>query len=285
MTAPSFNRVLFSFIVLLASTSASAADFHFSTGSPDSLMATASRPASGPTIEIETADDFLLPQETVLTSGTFTGLIPIDSSLSDVQNVVVEIYRIFPLDSSDPPSGDVPSRINSPSNVAFLSRDVISGALSFSGSTISSTFTAANSVIAGINPSPNSFTGGEGPVRGSEVLFTFDFLTPVDLQAGHYFFVPQVQLAGGDFLWLSAPHGIGATPDLQTWIRNGNLAPDWLRIGTDITHQGPFNAAFSLDGYSVPEPSSWTLMLAGFGLLGLGLRRKRNVRQFRAESC
>ena len=26
------------------------------------------------------------------------------------------------------------------------------------------------------------------------------------------------------------------------------LAPDWLRIGTDITGQGPFNAAFSLSG-------------------------------------
>ena len=31
-------------------------------------------------------------------------------------------------------------------------------------------------------------------------------------------------------------------------IRNDNLAPDWLRIGTDITLQGPFNASFSLSG-------------------------------------
>ena len=36
--------------------------------------------------------------------------------------------------------------------------------------------------------------------------------------------------------------------DLQSWIRNDALAPDWLRIGTDITGQGPFNAAFSLSG-------------------------------------
>ncbi|HEV8495044.1 MAG TPA: thrombospondin type 3 repeat-containing protein, partial [Candidatus Angelobacter sp.] len=57
----------------------------------------------------------------------------------------------------------------------------------------------------------------------------------------------------GDFLWLSAPRpivapGIPFLGDLQTWIRNDALAPDWLRIGTDITGQGPFNAAFSLTG-------------------------------------
>jgi len=36
--------------------------------------------------------------------------------------------------------------------------------------------------------------------------------------------------------------------DLQSWIRNDALAPDWLRIGTDITGQGPFNGAFLLSG-------------------------------------
>jgi hypothetical protein len=60
-------------------------------------------------------------------------------------------------------------------------------------------------------------------------------------------------LSSGGFLWLSAPKPIIApgTPflgDLQSWIRNDRLAPDWLRIGSDITAQGPFNAAFSLSG-------------------------------------
>jgi len=60
-------------------------------------------------------------------------------------------------------------------------------------------------------------------------------------------------LSSGNFLWLSAPKPIVApgtpfAPDLQSWIRNDDLAPDWLRIGTDITGQGPFNAAFSLAG-------------------------------------
>ncbi len=278
MSAQSLKLLLFASAALLASHSpAWADDFHFTTGSPDGLIATASRPDSGPTIEIETADDFLLSQETVLTSGTFTGLLPTNADSASVQNVVVEIYRVFPQDSINPPSGQVPSRANSPSDVVLVSRDVTAGDLSFTTSTLSPSFTAANSVVNGINASPNQFTGGEGPVTGAETLFSFTFLTTIDLQDGHYFFVPQVQLSNGNFLWLSAPRALGSSTDLQTWIRNGNLDPDWLRIGTDTTHQGPFNAAFSLNGTSVPEPASWLMMLAGFGLLGATLRRSRKL--------
>jgi hypothetical protein len=102
------------------------------------------------------------------------------------------------------------------------------------------------------------------------------FSTPFSLAAGHYFFVPQVQLAGADenFFWLSAPKPIvpPGTPfpagftDLQEWIRNENLAPDWLRVGTDIVGGSPaptFNATFSLSGQTVPEPASVTLLALG----------------------
>jgi len=66
-----------------------------------------------------------------------------------------------------------------------------------------------------------------------------------------------------DSLWFSerlsspTPIPVSGTPfsnDLQSWIRDANLAPDWLRVGTDIVG-GPtppkFNAAFSLSGTSV----------------------------------
>jgi hypothetical protein len=75
---------------------------------------------------------------------------------------------------------------------------------------------------------------------------------------------PEVGVTtGGDFLWLSAPKpivplGTPFNPDLQSWIRNdgtGGLAPDWERIGTDATNQGPFNASFSLNGTVIPEPT------------------------------
>jgi hypothetical protein len=76
------------------------------------------------------------------------------------------------------------------------------------------------------------------------------------LPAGHYFFRPEVLLTNGDFLYLSAPKVIPAPKDLQAWIRNSNLAPDWLRIGTDIVGGATaptFNMTFSLAGETVPE--------------------------------
>jgi hypothetical protein len=169
------------------------------------------------------------------------------------------------------------TRVNSPSDVEFVGRDSASSDLSFAMSVLAPSFTANNSVVNGINPFPNQTTGGEGPVTGQEVQFNITFTTPIVLPADHYFFVPQVQVNGGNFLWLSASRpisGAGTTPfapDLQTWIRNANLDPDWSRVGTDIVGGATpptFNMAFSLNGTTadatpVPEPASLTLLGAG----------------------
>jgi hypothetical protein len=150
----------------------------------------------------------------------------------------------------------VPTRNNSPSDAAFDSRDSSDGGLTFTTSVLSQSFTAANSVLNGIHASLTPRTNGEGPVTGQEVEFTVTFAKPILLPADHYFFVPQVLLDNGDFFWLSAPKPILApgTPflgDLQAWIRNAELAPDWLRVGADIVGAGAFNATFSLTGQVV----------------------------------
>ena len=263
--------------------------FFFSTGTVNNLMATASRPESAGKFEIEAADDFVLSgSQTRLTSATFTGLLT--GASPTIGEVRVEIYRVFPNDSnvgrtSGPPTfstTQVPTRVNSPSDVALDDRDsTVGGGLSFTTAVLSGTFTALNSIQpGGIHPSPNQTTMGNGPVTGQEVQFNITFTDPFDLPADHYFFIPQVQVGGGEFLWLTGsrpivPPGTPFAPDLQSWTRDAMLDPDWLRVGTDIVGTGTFNGAFTLTG-AVPEPGS-LLLLVGAGIAALWSRRERSA--------
>jgi hypothetical protein len=285
------SLALISAVAFLPARAAASPIVLFSTGSPDGRIATLSRPASPGLLETETADDFILGQNALISGATFIGLLPTGLPLSIVQSVEIELYHIFPVDSTNPPDGRVVTRTNSPSDNQFAAFDSGLGQLSFSASLLNPSFTAANSVVNGINASPNQFTGGEGAVTGEEVQFTITFTTPFLVGAtDHDFFRPEVGLPSGNFLWLSAPRPItspgtalqfpgGPSTDLQSWIRNdgvGALAPDWERIGTDVTHQGPFNATFSLSGESVaavPEPAS--ILLLGTGLIGAYRWRKQ----------
>jgi len=281
---------------------------------PSNVIGIATRPDVGGAFEIEAGDDFVATSSVSITSASFVGLeVPGSSGLPAVQDVVVEIYRVFPDDSnvgrtSGPPTfstPEVPTRVNSPGDVAFDSRDsAASGELTFTTSLLSSTFSVLNSIQpGGIHPMPNQATGGNGPLAGQEVEFDVTFTTPIVLPADHYFFVPQVSLTnGGQFYWLSASrpvvsgtdiHGNPTTPfpagttDLQAWTRDAMLDPDWLRVGTDIvdsigTPTPPtFNAAFSVSGDNVPEPATIIGVVLGLGLVGY--RRWRLVTRGRSS--
>jgi len=166
-----------------------------------------SRRASFGKIETETADDFFLQQTTVITRATITGLIPLGTPLANITQVEVELYRVFPLDSVNPPSGNVPTRVNSPADVEIDSatRDSSRRTLDFTATLASDSFTVANSVINGINKKPDQTTLGEGAKTGEAVEIRISFTTPIIVPAGHYFFRPEVLVTGGDFLYLSAP--------------------------------------------------------------------------------
>ncbi|MGH8851346.1 MAG: PEP-CTERM sorting domain-containing protein [Casimicrobiaceae bacterium] len=279
-------------LAMLASPAAGA-PFFFSTGDPDGKIATASRPATAGQFEIESADDFALTQSTSITGATFTGLLT--GTAPTIGEVRVEIYHVFPKDSDTgrtlgPPTfstSQVPTRVNSPSDVEFDDRDTASGNLSFTTTSLGAGFTLNSVQAGGIHPKPGQTTGGNGPVTGEEVQFSVTFTTPFDLAADHYFFIPQVEITdqSGNFLWLSAPKPIvppgtsfpAGFTDLQSWTRDTNLDPDWLRVGTDIVGVGgppTFNAAFSLSGQEIPEPATLLLIAAGLGVLWWGLKRK-----------
>jgi hypothetical protein len=256
---------------------------------PNTAMAAATRPSA---TEIETADDFVATAtQTLINSASFTGLFVGGTGSPSISQVVIEIYRVFPLDSNTVRTPNVPTRVNSPSDIAFDSRDSGAGGLLFSSTVISSTVTATNSVQpGGIHASPNQTTGGNGAVTGNEVQIDVTFNTPFTLPPDHYFFVPQVTLTNGaQYYWLSASRpisGSGTTPfpagfnDLQAWTRDANLDPDWLRIGTDIVG-GPtpptFNMAFALNGTAVPEPGTAFVVLSGLALLGAANWRRRRA--------
>jgi hypothetical protein len=237
------------------------------TGNPDGKLGALSRRPSSGKLETETADDFVLNQTTVISGATITGLISPATSLANLTNVEVEFYHVFPQDSAnpDPLAGNVPSRFNSPSDVEIdaATRDGSLGTLRFAVRLLNANSSVPNTVVNGINKKPNSTTHGEGPATGEEVEIGITFTTPILLPAGHYFFRPEVMVTGGgDFLFLSAPKpvvspGTAIAGDLQAWIRNSDLAPDWLRIGTDIinntTPPPTFNMTFSLTGNTVPE--------------------------------
>ena len=241
---------------LVAGTPAAADPFSFSTGTPDGKLGSLSRPASAGNLETETADDFILTDATVISRATIHGLIPSGLDVSSIQQVEVELYHVFPLDSNTARTPRVVTRVNSPADVEISAETRDSSAspatLSFGGTIENKTFSVLNTVVNKINPAPNQFTGGEGAANGQEVEIDITFTPPIFLPADKYFFRPEVQVAGGNFLYLSAPFA-EFTGDLQSWIRNANLAPDWSRIGTDITKQGPFNAAFSLAGDTIPD--------------------------------
>jgi hypothetical protein len=117
--------------------------------------------------------------------------------------------------TSGPPTfsiAQVPTRVNSPSDVAFDTRDATGGTMSFGTTLLNATFTASNSVLPGdIHPMPNQATGGGGAVTGQEVQFNVTFTTPVRPARGSLLLRPA-----GPGHWRRLPVALGAKTDRGT---------------------------------------------------------------------
>ena len=238
----------------------SAIPFFFSTGSPDGQIATLSRTASTGKLETETADDFVTTLPTNITDASFIGLLVGGATPANVRDVEIELYHVFPVDSANPPDGRVITRANSPSDNNFAAADGALGQLSFTTTVLNPSFHAFNSVVNGINPKPNQFTGGEGPVTGQEVQFNVHFNTPFRSMRMITSSSAPRSTWGTPATSCGSPHRSRSSslrarrsrmickPGHELTARA--LRTDWERIGTDITHQGPFNASFSLTGTS-----------------------------------
>src|SRR5690242_19367179 len=101
-----------------------AGDTIYNNLTPNNQMAIASRPDAPGAFEIETGDDFLLKSQTIVKDASFVGLlVPTPGARVAITGVTVEMYRGFPNDSDTGRTANVHTRANSPSDVAFDSRD------------------------------------------------------------------------------------------------------------------------------------------------------------------
>lgn len=82
--------------------------------------------------------------------------------------------------------------------------------------------------------------------------------------------IPGLALAAGSY-------------DISFFNPAGLSIPGYAKVGGTLYQSGNFfdpggfkpnqSAAFAISG-AVPEPASWALMITGFGLVGLGMRRR-----------
>jgi PEP-CTERM motif-containing protein len=115
-------------------------------------------------------------------------------------------------------------------------------------------------------------TGYTSITPGDTSLFTFDFNSPFDAAGGTTYWLGIH--AAGDFNSIDGPYwsntaGNGTSTGHES---QGGTFDNWSDNGTEH--------AFYLTGLvsGVPEPSTWAMIILGFGVAGMGLRRSRAKR-------
>ena len=91
-----------------------------------------------------------------------------------------------------------------------------------------------------------------------------------DVLVGSYTNIQSLTVPGSD--WQTFGYDfLASTSTMKFTFLSGKLATSSnLGVGSD-------NVTFGAVGGRVPEPETWALMIAGFGLTGVGLRRRRDT--------
>lgn len=163
----------------------------------------------------------------------------------------------------------------------------------FAGQTFTGNFVFDTNLVpaAGsgfVNVSPSSFPDVANIPYGNQFTFNFGTLTftaaGADLFAIQYnngnfngfAFIDEFAFMGGNYQ-LNIQGG-----SLSVYqIVNGNptfnsLVNGYINIGSRaVTNQTPFTPTSSAPG--VPEPSTWAMMLLGFGGIGVAMRRRKRL--------
>jgi len=125
------------------------------------------------------------------------------------------------------------------------------------------------------------------PLNGGTV-FASGTVTPTDtfIATNEYGFdlenssisIGSVPLTGGNY-WLELSGGVASDGGNLFWDDNNGSSQAWQSALGSITDYngiaGSNSEAFSITGTLVPEPTTWALMLVGFGGLGVALRSRR----------
>ncbi|MGZ3402553.1 MAG: PEPxxWA-CTERM sorting domain-containing protein [Phenylobacterium sp.] len=130
-------------------------------------------------------------------------------------------------------------------------------------------FTAMTSLTAGqgLTLNTDGFTPGAGADGGTSFLSVFD------LTANQYIYSNFGSSGGAAWTIGAGSFTAGHSYETQliydSYINLNEVVPATARadLRTDVF--------FSLPGAAVPEPAAWALMLAGFGVMGANLRRRR----------
>ena len=188
MTSRFFVSAILASSVFAVAVPAKADSFNFSTGGPTNAMASASRPNSAGKTEIESADDFVTTAtQTSITSATFTGLLSGVVTTPTVQNVIVEIYRVFTEQLYCPAVGQCRHEGELAIRRGFRLARRLSRKPQLYYGDLGSHFYSFEfcSSRAASTPKPGQTTGGDGSITGQEVLFTVNFTTPINLPPDH----------------------------------------------------------------------------------------------------